>query len=186
MPKIVAQESFDGAVERIHRLGLDPLWAELQEVLTGFDLLLEERRDANGAAEIRSQVDQRFEQAGGWRKMQSGDVDWTKCHQVNGTRVCIGVEVQISGRSDLLIVDVVHLRDGLTSGALDVGIIVAPSDALAVFLTDRVARFSDAVKAVERARATDLPLVVLALEHDGAGPALPKRRTRQGRSDLEI
>lgn len=181
MPTIVAQEFFGGALERVHRLGLDPLWREMLEILTDFTLALEERRDANGAAEIRSLLDGRFEGAGDWRKKQSGDVDWTKCHSVNGTRVCIGVEVQFSGRSDLLIVDVVHLRDGLTAGQIDVGIIVVPSDRLAVFLTDRVARFSDAVKAVERARAQDLPLAVLGLEHDGPGPAFAKRRTRQGR-----
>jgi len=182
MPRIAEQKSFDGAVERIRRLGLGPLWQELQDVLTGFDLRLEERRDANGAAEIRSRIDSRFEQAGGWQKIQSGDIDWTKCHTVNGTRVCLGVEIQFSGRSDLLIVDVVHLRDGLTHGYIDVGVVVVPSDRLAVFLTDRVARYSDAVKAVERARAEDLPLVILSLEHDGPGSALPKRRTRQGRS----
>lgn len=185
MPRIVSQESFDGAWERVRRLGLEPLWQELEAILTGFELLLEERRDANGAAEIRSQIDSRFRSAGGWQNKQSGDVDWTKCHSVNGTQVCLGVEIQFSGRSDLLIVDVAHLRDGLTAGQIDVGIIVVPSDRLAVFLTDRVAHFSAAVKAVERARAQDLPLAVLGLEHDGPGDPLAKRRTRQGRLNPE-
>jgi hypothetical protein len=181
MPKIAELYSFDGATERISRLGLEPLWHEMIQILTGFDLYLEERRDANGAAEIRTLIDSRFELAGGWLKKQSGDVDWTKCHSVNGTRVCLGVEVQFSGRSDLLIVDVCHLRDGLTGGHIDVGVIVVPTNPLAVFLTDRVARYSDAVKAVERARAQDMPLAVVGLQHDGPGPALAKRRTRQGR-----
>lgn len=62
-----------------------------------------------------------------------------------------------------------------------VGVIVVPSDRLAVFLTDRVACFSDAVKAVEQARAQDLPLVILGVEHDGPGMSLKKGRTGQGR-----
>lgn len=74
-----------------------------------------------------------------------------------------------------------HLRDEITEGRIDVGVIVVPSNKLAYFLTDRVARYTDAVKAVERARASDLPLAVIALEHDGPGPALMKRQTRQGK-----
>lgn len=157
------------------------LWTELEAILTGFELLIEERRDANGAVEVRSILDDRFRKAQGWIMKSTGGVDLTKCKTINGASVCLGVEVQISGRSDLLIVDVVHLRDELTAGSIDVGVIVVPSDRLAVFLTDRVARYSDAVKAVERARAQDLPLAVLGVEHDGPGPSLAKRRTRQGR-----
>lgn len=104
------------------------------------------------------------------------------CHTVNGTRVCLGVEIQFSvpAASDLIFVDLQYLCDEIIAGQIDVGVIVVPSDKLAYFLTDRVARYTDAVKAVERARATDLPLAVLALEHDGPGPALKKRQTRQG------
>lgn len=93
----------DGAHERIDRLGLGPLLAEVRAVLTGFQLLVEERRDANGGAFVRKLLDDRFDQTGGWSKKVTGDVDWTKCQIVNGTRVCVGVELQISGRSDLII-----------------------------------------------------------------------------------
>jgi restriction endonuclease BglII len=182
MPKITDRNFFDGAMERVVRLGLEPLWRELEEILTGFEMLVEERRDANGAAEIRALLDGRFQRGKGWDRRAAGGVDWTKCHTINGARVCLGVEIQFSGRSDLLIVDVAHLRDEITTGRIDVGIIAVPSDRLAVFLTDRVARYADAVKAVERARAQDLPLAVLGLEHDGPGAALKKRQTRQGRA----
>jgi hypothetical protein len=182
MPRIVAEHSFDGAAERIERLGLAPLRQELDRILTDFELLVEERRDANGAAEIRKRFDDRFSTATGWVKKQSGGVDWTKCHTLNGASVCLGVEIQMSARSDLLIVDVQHLREQIIAGSSDVGVIVVPSDRLAVFLTDRVGRYSDAVRAVDRARAEDLPLLVLGIEHDGPGPAIEKRRTRQGRS----
>jgi hypothetical protein len=183
MPRITEQKAYDGAERRLDRLGLRPLWDELLIILSGFKLLIEERRDANGAAAVRGLIDDRFEKAGGWQKSQTGDVDWVKCRIVNGTRICLGVEIQISARSDLLIVDVVHLRDQINAGMIDVGVLVTPSNALSVFLTDRVANFSDALKAVERARATDdLPLIVLGLAHGGAGPPLAKRKTRQSRS----
>lgn len=181
MPRITERTFFNGTDEKLDRLGLRPIWKQLETVLTRFDLRVAESKDANGGAAVREVLDGRFEAVGGWDNRQTGGVDWTKCHTVNGTRVCLGVEIQFSARSDLLIVDVQHLRDEITAGRIDVGIIVAPSDKLAYFLTDRVARYTDAVKAVERARATDLPLAVLALEHDGPGPALKKRQTRQGK-----
>ncbi|HYU31230.1 MAG TPA: hypothetical protein VEW48_03645 [Thermoanaerobaculia bacterium] len=181
MPTVQETLFFNGAEQRIVRLGLQPLWDELETVLRGFELRIEERRDTNSAAEVRALFDKEFQKLDGWTKKQTGGVDWTKCRTVNGTTVCLGIEIQISGRSDLLIVDVAHLRDELTAGNIDVGIIVVPSDALAIFLTDRVARFTDAKIAVERARATDLPIAILAIGHDGPGPAIPKRRTRQGR-----
>ncbi len=181
MPKITEQRPFNGALERIERLGLTPLWEELRGVLTGFALRVEERRDANGGAAIRKMIDSQFETVGGWTKTTAGDVDWIKCLKINGARVCLGVEVQFSARSDLLIVDVAHLKEQIQSGSIDVGVMVVPTDDLGYFLTDRAARFSDALKAVERAEATRLPLIVLGLEHDGPGPALKKMRTRQGK-----
>jgi hypothetical protein len=49
----------------------------------------------------------------------------------------MGVEIQMSARSDLIIIDVVHLRDQINAGMIDVGVLVTPFDALSVFLTDR-------------------------------------------------
>ena len=182
MPYVEERFFFNGSEQRIARLGLQPLWEELEEALAGFELRVEERRDSNSAGEVRALFDKGFQNLQGWSKKQTGGVDWTKCHSVNGTTVCLGVEIQISARSDMLIVDVVHLRDEITAGNIDVGVIVVPSDELAVYLTDRVARFTDAKKAVERARAQDLTLAILSIRHDGVGPAIPKRRTRQGRT----
>jgi len=181
MPKIAQLTFFNGTKEKLTRLGLTGIWNQLEVALTGFDLRVLEKKDSNGGAAVRELLDARFRSVGGWDNKQSGGVDWIKCHTANGTKVCIGVEIQFSARSDLLIVDVHHLRDDITTGKIDVGVIVVPSDALAYFLTDRVARYTDAVKAVERARAADLPLAVIALEHDGPGVALLKRQTRQGK-----
>lgn len=181
MPKITERTYFDGTNEKLDRLGLRPIWNELEEILTGFTLQVLEKVDANGGAAVRELIDPRFASQEGWRKITSGGIDWTKCHQANGTRVCLGVEIQFSARSDLLIVDVHHLRDEIITGNIDIGIIVVPSDDLARFLTDRVARYTDAIRAVERARAGDLPLAVIALHHDSAGPALAKRKKKSSK-----
>jgi hypothetical protein len=61
---------------------------------------------------------------------------------------------------------------------IDVGVLVVPSDRLGVFLTDRGPRMADAKKHVRAARADDLPILLVAIEHDGAGPALAKQAKR--------
>ena len=149
---------------------------EVRKIATGFKLLVEERKDANGGAAVRKLIDAQFEKAKGWKTSKTGDVDWTKCQTVNGTKVCIGVEVQCSARSDLLVIDLIHLRRALTKGLIDVGVLLVPSDRLGLFLTDRAPRFSDALRHVQEARVEDLPLIIMAFEHDGPGPALAKQK----------
>jgi hypothetical protein len=175
MPTITERKDYNGVLARIERLGLAPLVGELEEVLTGFELRVKEERDANGGAAVRKLIDARFDTAGGWTITKAGDVDWVKCHHVNGTKVCLGVEIQMSARSDLLVMDICHLRDALTAGVIDVGVLVVPDDALAPFLTDRGPRFSDAVRHVRAARAEDFPLLLLGIHHDGPGERLAKQ-----------
>src|SRR6266545_4290340 len=172
MPKITEEQAYNGAMARVARLGLTPLMNEVREMLTGFNLLVKEKKDANGGAAVRALIDKRFEETEGWQKKQTGGVDWTRCHVVNGTKVCLGVEVQFSARSDLLVIDVAHLRKSITEGIIDVGIILVPDDAFGRFLTDRGPRMSDAKRHVREARAEDLPLVLIAVAHDGPGEAL--------------
>jgi hypothetical protein len=100
VPKITEEYFDDGARERIARLGLEPLLEEIRAALRSFRLLVKEERDANGGAALRRLIDDQFSQS--WTKAQSGEIDWTKCRTVNGTRVCVGVEIQVSARSDLL------------------------------------------------------------------------------------
>lgn len=178
MPRIVEEQPYNGVLQRIERLGLAPIVAELREIIQGFSLQVEERRDANGGAAVRKLLDERFARGEGWTKKQTGDVDWTKCRIVNGTRLCLGVEIQFSGRSDLIVVDLIHLRKALTDGRIDVAVLVVPSDRLGVFLTDRGPRIADAKRHVAAARADDLPLLLIGLEHDGPGAALPKQAKR--------
>ncbi|MFB3902601.1 MAG: hypothetical protein ACE15E_04055 [Acidobacteriota bacterium] len=115
-------------------------------------------------------------------KKTAGDIDWRKCKTVNGTQVCIGVEVQVSARSDLVFRDVVHFRNQMAKGLIDVGVEILPSDTLSYFLTDRGPAISDGKRIMDEMRADDLPLVFLAIEHDATGHiALPEMITRQGK-----
>jgi len=125
---------------------------------------------------IRCDPHERFPKS--WKNVAAGDIDWTRCHTINGTRVCIGVENQMSARSDLLVIDVMHIRGAIERGEIDVGVLLVPSDRLGVFLTDRGPRMADAKKHVRAARADDLPFLLIAIEHDGAGPALTKQAKR--------
>jgi len=179
MTKIVEEKSYDGATEKIERLGLQSLIQELRLLLTSFSLLVEEKRDANGGAFLRRLIDEQFEKVGGWAKKQTGGIDWQKCLRVNGTRVCIGVEIQVSGRSDMIAVDLIHLKDAIVTGSIDAGVVVVPSDQLGRFLTDRGPRKSEAERHLTHARAEDIPLVMIVLEHDGPGPPLAKQTKRR-------
>ena len=113
-------------------------------------------------------------------------MDWVKRLKYNETIVSrMGVEIQVSGRSDLLARDIVHIRNNLQDSHIDAGVIVVPSNDLAVWLTDRVANFSYAVRYVEEElrEAKTYSIVLLAVEHDGfSDEALPKKRTNRGRA----
>jgi hypothetical protein len=180
MPRIVHDEPFDGATELIHRLGLDELLDEVRGILTSFPLLVEERRDANSAKAVRVLIDAQFKAAGGWTQKKSGGVDWIKQQAINGRprHICIGVEIQVSGRSDMLSVDFIHLRTELLQGKIDLAVLVVPSDKLGNLLTDRVAKLSEAKRHIAMARAEEMPFVLIAIEHDGPGPALAKQPKR--------
>jgi hypothetical protein len=177
MPRL-EEVAYNGFYEKTKRLGLESVLEETRRILSDFSLLVLEKKDSNGGAALRELIDDRFIAETGWTKKQTGDVDWTKCHQVNGTQVCLGVEVQMSARSDMLVMDVHHIRASMIAGRIDVGVLAIPSDILGPFLTDRAPCLSDAKRHVEMARATDLPLLLIALTHDGPGDALKKRYKR--------
>lgn len=139
---------------------------------------MEESVDANGGAAVRKLIDKRFQSAGGWTNKIAGDIDWTKCLKLNGTRVCFGVEVQVSARSDLLVVDMIHLTAAFRAGSLDVGAVIVPSNRLSRFLTDRGPSIADAKRHASVARLEDSPLILLAIEHDAPGLALAKQYKR--------
>jgi len=171
MPQIVEEVYYDGVRERIGRLGLTPLVDEIKCALTGFQLLVKEQVHANNRAAVRMLLHAQFDRLGGWTKA-SAVIDWTKSKIMNGTRVCVGVEVQVSARSSLLLMDMIHLHSAFREGGIDVGVVIVPSDKLSRFLTDRAPCMSDAKKHANAARLEDSSLVLFGIEHDGAGPAL--------------
>lgn len=122
-------------------------------------------------------IDERFSKAGGWIQKKTGGVDWIKRQAINGRPrfICVGVEVQVSGRSDMVAVDLLHLRSQLLQGEIDLAVLVVPSDRLGTFITDRVATLSQARRHIAAGHYEEMPFVMMAIEHDGPGDALKKR-----------
>lgn len=172
MPKVSNVYDYDGFAAKAARLSLDPLVDEATGTLHRFELLVEETRHVNGTRDLRKQIDEGFKLVGGWEQLTTGGIDWTKRGPQGGG---VGVEVQVSGRSDMLAVDIMHLKDKLNQGDIDIGIIIVPDDRLSRFLTDRTPNAATAIKHVHD-RARDLPIRIIAFEHDGVGPALDKMR----------
>ncbi len=86
MPKIIKEVAFDGAQAKIERLGLRLLVNEVRNILTGFRLLVEEKKHANSGKEVRKFIDAEFARVGGWQNTVSGDIDWVKCKTVKARR----------------------------------------------------------------------------------------------------
>jgi hypothetical protein len=181
--KITAVRYYGGAREKVCRLGLADLFLELQQIIfeTPIDVL--EAAEANGAAIIREALDAKFKAGSDWKQAKTGGIDWIKRIRYNATILArLGVEVQVSARSDLIIRDLVHLRNSLQKSEIDVGVIVVPSDRLQTFLTDRTPAFRDAVRYIEQEfkEAVNFPIILIGIEHDKAGQALPKKLTNRG------
>ncbi len=181
MAKVSSIPAYDGAEKKTQRLGHRPLVDEVTTLLAETEIRVEEQTEANGAAAIRQLLDASFAVSGTWQSKKSGDVDWSKCKVVNGTRVCVGVEIQVSARSELLYKDILHLKNRIIGGDIDLGIIIVPSDRLHSFLPDRTPSKSYAEKVIREQDADRLPILLVEMEHDGPGPALPKKITNTSR-----
>ena len=90
------------------------------------------------------------------------------------------VRVQLSIRSDRITRDIVHFQKQLRQGSVDLYVLILPSDALAKYLPDRAPHFNAGLRIVDEMRADDLPMLFIAIEHDGSGPALTKAITNRG------
>jgi hypothetical protein len=144
--------------------------------------LLEEKA-ANSGAVVREALDKGFVDAKDWHPRKTGGIDWTKRLRYKESVLSrIGVEVQVSARSDLVVRDLVHLRNKLQDSELDVGVIIVPSDRMELYLPDRYQRFGKAIRYVEKEfrEAMLTPLVIIAIEHDGPArtPLEKKKRKR--------
>lgn len=182
--KITSTRFYGGARDKVCRLALADLFLEIQQILfdTRVDLL--EVPEANGAGVIRERIDEQFVKAGDWTKTVAGGLDWVKRLKYNQTlAVKMGVEVQVSARSDLLVRDLVHIRNALEEGHIDIGIMIVSSDRMQTFLTDRTPSLRDAIRYVEHEfpEASKTPIIVIAVEHDGPSDTpLPKKVTNRG------
>lgn len=169
---------YNGSRTKLRRLGLQGIFREMVNRLEMLDVRLEEQKDANGSKFLRQMIDEQFEAMGGWIKTTTGNVDWVK-EKILGeeTTVKLGVELQVSARSDLVIRDLLHFRKNMIAGELEVMTLIVPSDKLSKFLVDRAPSLSETLKYVEDEfkEIQEFPLVVMALEHDGSGKALPKQ-----------
>ena len=186
--KISNIKYYDGARDKICRLGLTDSFLEIQEALLGTDISLEERRRANNAGVICEVLDAAFEKATGWTQIRAGGINWSGQRSDNVNFISkIGVEIQVSARSDLLIRDIVHLRNSLQEGSIDVGVIVVPDDRMQRFLPDRTPAFRDAIRYVEKEfkEATTFPIVIMAVEHDNPGRALAKKKRKTEAAEPE-
>jgi hypothetical protein len=183
--KITSIRYYGGARDKVCRLALADLFLELQQILLDTRIELVEQAKANSAGVIREEIDRGFEKAADWVKTAAGGIDWVKRLRYNQTlMVKMGVEIQVSARSDLLIRDIVHLRNHLQESKIDVGVIVVPSDRLQSFLPDRTPSLRDALRYIEQEfkEATTFPIVVMAVEHDAPGKVLPKKKTNKGKA----
>jgi hypothetical protein len=176
VPVISHRHDYNGFLAKVERLGLASLVKEAEATLKSFLLHIDERRHVNATRGVRRQIDGAFAAIAGWTKITSGGIDWQKSSDT-GTR--LGIEVQVSGRSDMLGVDIMHLKDEINKGRIDAGLIIVPNDTLSKFLTDRTPNLATAIKHVED-KARDMPIRVVAFGHDGIGPALDKMRTNLG------
>jgi len=138
-----------GLCSIVARSGRDLTKASLFRLISTEVLVLNEKQ-ANGAGRVRELIDIQFKASEEWEQSRSGDIDWVKGMRFNQSIVSrIGIEVQVSGRSDLLARDIIHIRNSLQDSRIDVGVIVVPSDGFEYYLTDRVANFSYAMRYVE-------------------------------------
>jgi hypothetical protein len=182
--KITTTRFYGGARDKVCRLALADLFLEVQQIIFDTKVELLEEPQANGAGVIRERLDEQFTKAGDWAKKVAGDIDWIKRLKYNQTlSVKMGVEVQVSARSDLLVRDLVHIRNALQEGIIDIGVIIVPNDKTGTFLTDRTPSLRDAIRYVEEEfpEAQKTPMILIAVEHDGpAAAALPKKTTNRG------
>lgn len=182
--KINQIKFYGGAREKICRLGLSHLFLELQEIIFKTYVAVQKKKHGNSAAVVRERIDASFEAGDSWIKSQTGDIDWIKRIRYNESILSrLGVEIQVSGRSDMLSRDIVHIRNNLQDSVIDIGVIVVPSDDFRYCLTDRVADFSYAKKYVEEElrEAKAYPIILMSIEHDEfADVPLPKKKTNRG------
>ncbi|MCX6261257.1 MAG: hypothetical protein NTY95_10560 [Bacteroidia bacterium] len=124
---------YGGARAKICRLGLSHLFLELQDILLSTQIYILREKQKNSAGVVRERIDYSFECTNKditnnddkWIKSSSGDIDWKRRYRFNTSIVpWIGVEIQVSARSDLLARDIVHIRNSLQESRIDMDLVL--------------------------------------------------------------
>jgi hypothetical protein len=160
---------FDGAEAKLHRLQLGPLLAEVEKRIQSSVVLLAESDRANHATELQDQLGALF----AIDKARGGK--WSNCRRIGEAALRMEFRMRISSRREILYKDVLHLRRRLECGAIDLGVIVIPSDKLQRFLSGRTPSSSYAEKVIREMDTDRYPIILIELEHDGLGPTLANR-----------
>jgi|SRR5437588_8009492 len=186
--KISQTKSYSGASDKLCRLGLAETFVHLQEAIFDTKVYLSSKRKPSKGVLVSRQFAKALIGGPSWRRDASGK--WIGQFRYEDQFLSrLGLEIQISSRSDLLIRDIVHLRNSLQEGVIDIGVIVVPDDEMQVFLTDRTPSYRDAVRYIEKEfkEATTFPIIIIAIEHDGiSDTALPKKKTNLSATVSEI
>lgn len=180
--KISQTKFYAGSRDKLCRLGLAQPFIELQQMIFDTKIQLLRKRQAASTDQI-SELGERLT-PGSWRRNDSSRNSWIGQFRYNEEFLArLGVEIQVSSRSDLLIRDIVHLRNSLQEGIIDIGVIVVPTDEMQIFLPDRTPSYRDAIRYIEKEfkEATTFPIIIIGIEHDGlSDKALPKKKTNIG------
>ncbi len=166
---------FDGADALIDRLGLDELLAEVRNILTGFELLVEAEKATERSGDLRRTMDSALPVAGGWvRTTRSFVLFQAACNERPAASHLHRRRLR-SQAERISFVDLIHCEIA-SQGAIDLSVLIVPSDKVGLYLTDRVARVSEAMRHIKMGRFEDMPFVLIAMEHDGPGPRLAKMK----------
>ena len=180
--KIVQKKLYNGVEKKINRLGLSDLFKEIEDIIKKPDISIKKEKNSNGGAFVKEKLYEQFRSYPGWKEGSAGVIDWIKEIQFSDSqKIRVGVEVQVSARSDLVIRDFVHLGRDFRTGEIDIGVIILPSDDFAYYLTDRAPSLKEAIGYIEVDFRTlmDYPIIIYAIENDGwSETPLPKKKTR--------
>lgn len=180
MAKIQVVQKYDGFDQVLKRFHLQPHWKDMIGFLEAIPLKVMDRRNENGAAALRAMIDKAFENRNGWSIIKQGGIDWIKTIKNGKMELKLGIEIQVSSRSDLIAVDLMHLNQGFKEGSLDAGAILVPSNDLASRLVDRAPNLRETMRHFDLFTAIkDRPVALLTIEQDGFSPiALPKQKRK--------
>jgi hypothetical protein len=159
-------------------LGLTGPLLELEEALLSAEFRFEDDAYNEDALRLNNVLDEALESRDGWEKPSADGVHWVKKWRYDqAVLACLGVKLEGASCGSALRDGIVHLRYAIIKGLIDVGVVVVPDDRLQVFLPDRTPSFKDAVRYIEEEfkEAMNYPFVIMAVEHDGPGDALPKQ-----------